>query len=295
MLALLLPAAAVVLAWWGSTALLLHLDMRAQRSFPLSFGLASLLAVAAGVGIEHSSVQADVPGAYLAFACALALWGWLELGFLLGYLTGPGKRSCDPTWQGWQRFGHAFNALRDHEISLLGGALLVVALCWNAPNQVAVWTYLVLWAMRASAKLNVFLGVRNLSEDFLPPHLRYLASYFRQAPMNRLFPFTVTLAVVVDVLLFEQAVASADDAFGSTALMLVATLLLLAIVEHWCLVVPVNLSALWQWQLQPGHDEPPEETAAATAAVAPGPRLKLIQPAAAEQASPDPGSRRSGR
>ena len=293
MLALLLPAAAVVLAWWGSTALLLHLDMRAQHSFPLSFGLASLLAVAAGVGIEHSSAIADVPHAYLAFACALALWGWLELGFLLGYLTGPGKLTCDPAWHGWQRFGHAFNALRDHEISLLGGALLVAALCWEAPNQVAVWTYLVLWAMRASAKLNVFLGVRNLSADFLPPHLRYLASYFRQAPMNRLFPVTVTLAVVVDVLLFEQALAATGDDYTSTALVLVATLLLLAIVEHWCLVLPVNLNALWQWQLREEEDVAPAATASANMPT--GPRLKLIQPAGADPTAPDPGPRRRER
>ena len=30
--------------------------------------------------------------------------------------------------------------------------------------------------MRTSAKLNLFLGVRNLSEEFLPPHLAYLAA-----------------------------------------------------------------------------------------------------------------------
>ncbi len=29
--------------------------------------------------------------------------------------------------------------------------------------------------MRMSAKLNVFLGVRNLSVELLPPHLAYLA------------------------------------------------------------------------------------------------------------------------
>ena len=29
-----------------------------------------------------------------------------------------------------------------------------------------------------SAKLNVFLGVPNLNEEFLPEHLRYLQSFF---------------------------------------------------------------------------------------------------------------------
>ena len=35
--------------------------------------------------------------------------------------------------------------------------------------------------MRQSAKLNVFLGVRNLSEEFLPQHLHYLQSYFTRS------------------------------------------------------------------------------------------------------------------
>ncbi len=38
-----------------------------------------------------------------------------------------------------------------------------------------------LWAMRQSAKLNLFLGVRNLSDELLPPHLRYLADVLRAA------------------------------------------------------------------------------------------------------------------
>ena len=38
--------------------------------------------------------------------------------------------------------------------------------------------------MRQSAKLNVFLGVRNLNADFLPDHLKYLQTYFVRAPMN---------------------------------------------------------------------------------------------------------------
>ena len=33
--------------------------------------------------------------------------------------------------------------------------------------------------MRQSAKLNLFLGVRNLGVEFLPQHLRYLQSFFR--------------------------------------------------------------------------------------------------------------------
>ena len=40
----------------------------------------------------------------------------------------------------------------------------MVALTWGGANQVGTWTFLVLWVMRLSAKLNVFLGVPNLTE-----------------------------------------------------------------------------------------------------------------------------------
>ncbi len=32
--------------------------------------------------------------------------------------------------------------------------------------------------MNLSARLNLFLGVRNLHAEFLPEHLRYLGSFF---------------------------------------------------------------------------------------------------------------------
>ncbi len=47
--------------------------------------------------------------------------------------------------------------------------------------------------MNLSARLNLFLGVRNLHAEFLPDHLAYLVCYLKRAPMNRLFPVSVTL------------------------------------------------------------------------------------------------------
>ena len=59
-----------------------------------------------------------------------------------------------------------------HELAIVATALAVVAVTWGGANQVGTWTFLLLWAMRLSAKLNVFLGVPNLTEQFLPEHLR---------------------------------------------------------------------------------------------------------------------------
>ena len=39
---------------------------------------------------------------------------------------------------------------------------------------------MVLWWMHQSAKLNVFFGVRNLNEEFLPEHLEFLKSFLHQ-------------------------------------------------------------------------------------------------------------------
>lgn len=59
--------------------------------------------------------------------------------------------------------------------------------------------------MRTSAKVNLFLGARNLSEEFLPPHLRYMESFFRRRAVNLLFPVSVTVASLVPAMLLAHA------------------------------------------------------------------------------------------
>jgi putative photosynthetic complex assembly protein 2 len=125
-----------------------------------------------------------------------------------------------------------------------------VALTWGAPNQVGTGTFLVLWVMRTSAKLNLYFGVRNLSEQFLPRHLAYLESAFRRRPVNLLFPVSVTGASLVLARLVLQARDAATPAPAAVGLGLVATLLALAIVEHWMLVLPLDTTALWRWAMR---------------------------------------------
>ena len=117
------------------------------------------------------------------------------------------------------------------------------------PNKTALWTYCILWAMRTSAKLNLFLGARNLSEEFLPDHMRYLASYFRKANINFLFPFVVTIGTGVVVLLAELATAATASEFTRTSNLILATLLALAILEHWLMMLPLPAERLWSWGL----------------------------------------------
>ena len=98
----------------------------------------------------------------------------------------------------WQRLRGvwllATRAVIYHELALLGGGALLLAFTWGAVNHVGGYTYLVLWIMRLSAKLNLFFGVRNTYSHFLPPHMAYLGTYFRQRNSIGKF-FTVSVAM----------------------------------------------------------------------------------------------------
>ncbi|MBE7220759.1 MAG: DUF3623 family protein, partial [Caulobacteraceae bacterium] len=114
------------------------------------------------------------------------------------------------------------------------------------PDQVGTWTFMVLWWMHQSAKLNVFFGVRNLNEEFLPAHLEFLKSFLRKRSMNLLFPVSVTVSTVITVLLAKAALAPAATAFDRAGFTFLTVLMALAILEHWMLVLPMPAGALWQ-------------------------------------------------
>ncbi|MDH5341138.1 MAG: DUF3623 domain-containing protein, partial [Rubrivivax sp.] len=132
----------------------------------------------------------------------------------------------------------------------LAVAASLVAMTWGEPNQVGTQTFLVLWVMRTSAKLNLYLGVRNLSEEFLPPHLAYLQSFFRRRPMNGLLPFSVLGAGALLAMMVMQAADPATGHADAVGTVLVATMLSAAILEHLLLVLPIPSTALWRWALR---------------------------------------------
>jgi putative photosynthetic complex assembly protein 2 len=100
--------------------------------------------------------------------------------------------------------------------------------------------------MRTSAKLNLFLGVRNRGERFLPDHLRYLEGFLRRRRMNVLFPFSIVLGTAATVWLAQRAAAGVT-AFEMTGAALVAALLGLAVIEHGFMMIPVSIESLWSW------------------------------------------------
>lgn len=245
-----LPLLFAVFIWWFSTGLVILLDNLPRTTFRWSLLLSSLVGVAALAGLSHTATQTTVTGAYCAFTCALLLWGWHELSFLTGWITGPRRGAATPRVRGTRRLVEAVAAILWHELAIAASAAVVVALTWRAPNQVGTWTFLVLWLMRVSAKLNVFLGVRNLSVELLPAHLGYLASYFRRRPMNLLFPYSVAAGTAAAVIALREAALAVPGSAASIGALLVGALIVLAVIEHWLLVLPVQATALWRWAMR---------------------------------------------
>jgi putative photosynthetic complex assembly protein 2 len=246
-----------IFIWWFSTGIVILLNRMSRTAIALSLLISSALGLGALAGLSHTAQQTGVLGAYCAFTCALLAWGWNELTFLTGWITGPQKTAILKDTAGWPRFAASFNAVVWHELAILLVGLVIVWITWDAPNQVGTGTYLVLWIMRTSAKLNLFFGVRNLSEEFLPTHLAYLESFFKRRRMNAFFPFAVACASACLWLLVDyanQATTTPAQVVGSV---LVGTMLALAIVEHLMLVLPVDTTAMWRWAIPKHHSETP--------------------------------------
>jgi putative photosynthetic complex assembly protein 2 len=264
MLDLILPVVFAIFIWWFSTGVVILLNRMSQRGVRLGQVLSSLLGLAALAGLTHTAWQTTEAGAYCAFTCALLVWGWHELSFLTGWITGPRKTRLPEGLAERERFVEAVRAILWHEIGIIAVGLLIVAITWNAPNQVGAQTFLVLWAMRTSAKLNLFLGVRNLSEAFLPAHLAYLESFFRRRPMNLLFPVSVIVPSIVLAMMVNKGLDPHTTPTAVIGLTLVGTMLALAILEHWLLVLPLDTTALWRWAIREAQNrrerEAPEDS-----------------------------------
>lgn len=235
--------------WWFSTGLILMLVRTPRVAHPAAMAAFTVLAVLCAWGLAATRHDASVLGAFAGFTYAIVIWGWLETAFLFGYVTGPRRIPLHAPTRRLDRFLQAWGTLAYHELSILAVGVAIVAFTYGSPNQVGTWTFLVLWSMRISAKLNLFFGAPNVSAELLPAHLDYLGSYFARGRVGVFFPLSVTAASLFFGVALHAA-ATAADAYGTISWTLVATLLGLAIVEHWFLVLPLPDAALWRWALK---------------------------------------------
>jgi putative photosynthetic complex assembly protein 2 len=251
-----LAAAFTVFVWWFGTGAILLLDGLPRRTFKWTLAGASVLLALALAGLAASSAMTTVGAAYCAFACAIVVWAWQEVAFLLGVVTGPRRLPCPPGAAGWRRAHYALQTVLHHEFALLALGALVYAIAAQAPNPTGWWTFVALYAMRQSAKLNVFLGVRNAGQAMLPAHLAYLGSYFARRSANALLPLSLALGTAATVSTWYAASLQPAGSFDAVSLALVGALLTLGLLEHVFLVLPLRLEALWGWALRPRREQP---------------------------------------
>ena len=237
-----------VALWWLGTGVVLYLQQRlvpregagVMNGTALAIGTAAALAV---VALLWSGGTGGAASSLIAFAAAIVLWGTLELSHYLGLVTGTHERRCPVGARGWRRFRLALGTSIWHELSVLGAGLMLTTLLWSAENPAGLYTFLVLWLMRWSAKLNLFLGVPNFSTEWFPARLSHLASYVRHAPVSVLYPVSLTLAALAVVQLVSLAVAAGER--HALVHALPAALLLLAVVEHVFMALPFADTRLW--------------------------------------------------
>ena len=240
------PVLYALFVWWFSTGLIIWLDNLPVRTFRWSMLGGTALFALAVWRLAAGSADATAWGAYAAFTWAVLAWGWHEMAFFMGYVTGTRRTACPADCGGWAHFLHGVQACIWHELAILATGAFIVWASWGAPNQVGTWTFLVLWAGRTSAKLNFFLGVRNLGEEFLPAHLSYLKSFFKRRRMNALMPVSVAAGGAWLAVLAGQAAVAIDPAQG-VGLTFIMTMLTLALIEHVVLVLPLPFARLWGW------------------------------------------------
>lgn len=248
LISFLLAAFFALLLWWLGTGLVLWLDGLPRKTFVWSMLATTLLSAAGLYAVWWTQDQSSQWAVYLAFAGGLSVWAWQEMSYYLGFVTGPRKKACEPGCAGWGHFLHALQTSVYHELAILIGALMLWGLSREAEFAVAFWTYMVLWAMHESARINVFLGVRHINAEWLPEHLQYLRSFLRQAPMNPWFPWSIAIAASGAGWIFYQAWFCQDPAQAS-AYYLIGALATLALIEHVFLMLPIPLTAPWAWAL----------------------------------------------
>ena len=93
-------ATSALFVWWFSTGAILWRVKRADQAGPgahlwsLIYGL-PLLGLGF-YGLHQTLGDQSVGGVYIAFLSALAIWGYIELAFLSGVITGPNTSPCPP-------------------------------------------------------------------------------------------------------------------------------------------------------------------------------------------------------
>lgn len=225
-----LPLLYVAALWFVATGLVVALDRRAWL-----LTASGVLALAATAAIAILRDDPSTLAVYASFTAAFAVWGWHEISFLTGAITGPNKAPCPPGLSIWKRLKASTATVIYHEVALALTLAVLIALTWGSANATGTWAFAILFAMRLSTKFNLFLGVPNFTPELLPARLAYLKTHFRVARFNALMPFSLIGCVALAWVLRDTP--------------LLAALALLGLIEHLFLILPFKDGALWRWAM----------------------------------------------
>ncbi|MGP3697382.1 putative photosynthetic complex assembly protein PuhE [Rhodobacter sp. NSM] len=246
-------ALSAIFVWWFSTGILLwrvrHADNRGPEAHLTSVIIGLPMLFAGAWGYSHTLHDLSVQGVYMAFLSSLAVWGWIELAFLSGVITGPNTDRCPAHARSAERFLRAVGTVLWHEIVLMTVLVAMAIHAAGAPNRFGLWTFMILFVARVSAKLNLYLGVPYINVEFLPSTLAHLSSYFRRTRMNRFFPLSVTLLTFATGCWVERALSADGSNHREVGFWLLAALTALAVLEHWFMVVNLQDRKLWKWMM----------------------------------------------
>lgn len=231
----------VTLALWGGLTLgllwLNRLGVWASR-----IALALLLGMVLAAHYQLWAVRDDlsIDGVYRAFIAAILIWAWHELAFYSGVLAGPWRSACPPDSYGWTRLGYALATHFYHELAIGLEIVILAVVHHGASNVFGPLTFVMLWGLLHSAKINVLLGVRSLPLDWLPGHLRFLGTFWTPRRSNPFFlPSTLSITLIALMLWFWSA---SLPPYGFTVgVTLLAVLATLGALEHWLLALPPRL------------------------------------------------------
>jgi putative photosynthetic complex assembly protein 2 len=247
-----IAALVAIFTWWFFTGVILFIVRKSDGSKEVAHSRSVFLSIpfaALGVaGLFISAAELTTTKRISRFHLSTAGLGLDRIGIF----------GRDHNWsrtyrlpydiKGWDRFYRAYSTLMHHELLLVSSLLVVVVICANATNTVGMWTYLILYAARISAKLNLFFGVPHINTEFVPKPLEHLKSYFTQGRITIAFPIGVTFLSLAFACFTERWIASETSA-QAVGFALLTSMAALAAIEHWLMVVPLPDAKLWRWML----------------------------------------------
>lgn len=237
-----LAALACIGFWWLSTAAIIYFNF--QPEYRLAVFTVAFAGLVWGFYTLYTHRDTEsTRGATLAFLAAAFVWTFVEVSFYTGYIVGPQIRPIFTVGPSLVKFYQAIHRSLYHELLVVAFAVTLSVMLAQSKNKFGLYTFLLLWLMHQSTKMNIFFGVLNLNRDFIPEPVAEITNYMSVASMNWFFPVSITLCTLVTYRLLQHA-SGEREAWKRIGYTLVGTMSVLATLEHWLLVLPLD-QTLW--------------------------------------------------